>query len=173
LVDSPFWQATESMLVDLSTPGAHVLREVARKITPAAAGTVQIGAWHGDWHPSNMAVVGGRLLVWDWERFALGVPVGCDALHFEMQQAIYVAKATPREAVTDLVVRAPRLLSPLGVASADATLVTAAYLLHLGARYLRDDQARFGPVEEWLLPTVVELAGSLAPAQSTPSRGPA
>ena len=43
------------------------------------------GAWHGDWTPWNMASTAGGLLVWDWERFATGVPVGFDALHYWLQ----------------------------------------------------------------------------------------
>ena len=54
------------------------------------AGTeLRIGAWHGDWTPWNTAVARGRrVLVWDWERFATGVPVGFDALHYDLQPRV-------------------------------------------------------------------------------------
>jgi hypothetical protein len=171
LVDSPFWRSTTSVLADLPTPAADALRASVAQIASVAVSTVRLGAWHGDWHSGNMAVVGRRLLVWDWERFAVGVPVGCDALHFELMLSITVSKSGPEKAVRDLILDAPRLLTPLGVALADVPLITAAYLLHLGSRYLRDDQARFGPVEEWLLPALADLSGSLAPARPSPSRG--
>src|SRR5579859_5920386 len=35
------------------------------------------GSWHGDWSPWNMASTTSGL-VWDWERFASGVPRGFD-----------------------------------------------------------------------------------------------
>jgi hypothetical protein len=43
---------------------------------------VPIGAWHGDWTSWNMGRRGRRVLVWDWEQFAQGVPVGLDHLHY-------------------------------------------------------------------------------------------
>ena len=49
---------------------------------------LRYGAWHGDWAPWNMANLADALLVWDWERFATGVPVGFDAVHHELQRRI-------------------------------------------------------------------------------------
>src|ERR1700729_789812 len=44
-----------------------------------------LGSWHGDWTPWNMASTRGGLLVWDWERFTEGAPLGFDALHYQLQ----------------------------------------------------------------------------------------
>ena len=44
--------------------------------------SLDFGAWHGDLTPWNLAAYGNRVLVWDWERFADGVPLGFDALHY-------------------------------------------------------------------------------------------
>ena len=35
-----------------------------------------------------MANLADALLVWDWERFATGVPLGFDAVHHELQKRI-------------------------------------------------------------------------------------
>jgi hypothetical protein len=43
---------------------------------------LRLGAWHGDWTPWNMGWSRGRLLLWDFERFELGAPIGLDACHF-------------------------------------------------------------------------------------------
>ena len=77
-----------------------------------------LGAWHGDWTPWNMACTSGGLLLWDWERFAGGVPVGFDALHYQLQSDVVTARADPALAAAGLVERAPDLLAPLEVGAA-------------------------------------------------------
>jgi hypothetical protein len=49
--------------------------------------TVDVGAWHGDWTPWNMARVRSQVMLWDWERFETGVPVGLDVWHHRVQTA--------------------------------------------------------------------------------------
>ena len=70
------------LLDRLGIASAHVL--------DGSAGDVGLtfGAWHGDWAPWKMRPLAGRLLVWDWERFTIGGPLGYDALHFDLQQRI-------------------------------------------------------------------------------------
>lgn len=46
------------------------------------------GCWHGDLTRWNLAAGPDEVLVWDWERFATGVPVGFDALHFFVQDEV-------------------------------------------------------------------------------------
>ena len=48
---------------------------------------LRTGRWHGDWVPWNVALAGGRLVVWDWENSATGAPVGADAIHWHLQVA--------------------------------------------------------------------------------------
>lgn len=43
---------------------------------------LDFSAWHGDWSPWNMAWRHRRVLLWDWERFETGVPVGMDRVHY-------------------------------------------------------------------------------------------
>ena len=114
------------------------------------------GSWHGDWRRTNMAVGASGCSVWDWERFATGVPVGYDALHlFLMSRSSSVHDLTSLPA--DLFDNAERLLRPFGVSGrAESELTAAGYLLELAGRYLDDNQsrtgARLGSVGDWLLP---------------------
>ncbi len=117
-----------------------------------------LGAWHGDWTPWNMASTSDGLLLWDWERFAGGVPVGFDALHYQLQSDVVTARADPAPAAAGLVERAPDLLAPLGVGPPAARLTALLYLAELSARYLVDRQAeagaRLGAPGRWLIPAL-------------------
>lgn len=135
----------------------------------AAAGTVlPFGSWHGDWTPWNMAVRAGRALVWDWERFAAGVPVGFDAVHYALQEALWPKDAEPLATTRRVLAGTPQLLAPFGLDPAAARLVGRLYLVELATRYLRDGQAaagaRLGQLERWLLPALVEDDGGAAAA---------
>jgi hypothetical protein len=125
----------------------------------AAAGPeLSFGAWHGDWTGWNMASTADGLLVWDWERFDLGVPVGFDFLHYRLQSDVVRTRRPPPEAAADCVRNAPSWLAPLGVATAEAHLVAILYLAELSVRYLADRQAeagaRLGQPGTWLIPAI-------------------
>jgi hypothetical protein len=49
---------------------------------------LEFGDWHGDWVPWNLARHGRRLLAWDWENSAPGVPIGFDLAHQAFQTAL-------------------------------------------------------------------------------------
>lgn len=85
---------------------------------------VTVGSWHGDWTPWNMCPVRRRLHVWDWERFATGVPVGMDAAHLAVNVATRSLGTTH-----DVVARAL-------TGSTTDELVRATYLASVTARYL-------------------------------------
>lgn len=123
------------------------------------------GFWHGDWTPWNMAYVKGDLYVWDWERFSAPAPVGFDALHYALQEALVIRRHPPQAAVRLLIVRSPALLAAYDVNADTVCTVTAAYLCELAVRYLKDAQAeagaRLGRVEEWLIPELETLVGTL------------
>jgi hypothetical protein len=117
--------------------------------------TVPFGAWHGDWSAWNMSEHGGRLSVWDWERFEWPVPHGFDELHLRFQSAV---RASPQAARS----HAYRLVTLRGdgqPATTEEQAAASLYLLDLASRYLHDRQAEagnsLGRVEEWL--TVVPL----------------
>jgi len=132
----------------------------------AAAGPeLSFGAWHGDWTGWNMASTAGGLLVWDWERFALGVPAGFDPLHYQLQTDVVRRRRPPAQAARGCVRDAAACLAPFGVPAGQARLVAVLYLAELSARYLADRQgeagARLGRPGTWLIPAIEEAMRTL------------
>ena len=83
----------------LATSAEPRLCEVLDRLEAEAGGVpLQLGRWHGDWAPWNMARPAGRVQVWDWERSVTGVPVGLDVVHFQVQREMY-ARSSPEAAV--------------------------------------------------------------------------
>ncbi|MDQ6874032.1 MAG: hypothetical protein M3042_03075 [Actinomycetota bacterium] len=162
----PEWLRASGLLDRLAglpdSPGATAVRQAVDALVDRADETrLECGAWHGDWTPWNTAVAGSRLLVWDWERFAAPAPLGFDALHHALQQALVPQRRNPRLAVAELAAGASALLAPYDVGPTVAPLVTIGYLAELAVRYLRDGQeaagARLGRVGEWLVPELRRL----------------
>ncbi|GGO18230.1 hypothetical protein [Microbispora bryophytorum] len=118
--------------------------------------TGETAAWHGDFTPWNVAAgVDGRLLVWDWERFAVGVPPGFDALHHFFHRAL--RRMPPPVAARSCLAQAGGLLEPFGVDVAQARRTAAHYLVALAERHRRDGQEPLGPPAVWLNPLVDHL----------------
>ncbi|GIH71877.1 hypothetical protein [Sphaerimonospora thailandensis] len=114
-------------------------------------------AWHGDFTPWNVAAAAdGRLLVWNWERFATGVPYGFDALHYFFHRCL--RRMRPREAAAACLARSGRII---GTSTADARGVAAHYLITLADRHRRDGHEPLGPPSEWLNPVVDHLESLL------------
>ncbi|HET6213710.1 MAG TPA: hypothetical protein VFE14_12675 [Micromonosporaceae bacterium] len=166
LSTSPYWAELRNRLADISDHAeGSQLGAAARKLH-ARAGDVSLryGAWHGDWSPWNMAVLADELLVWDWERFTPGVPLGLDALHHDLQRRL---QRTPDAgaAVDETVRRAPILLAPFEVAPHAAEVTALLYLVDLAARYVADRQAeagaRLGVLGSWLLPVLIRRVEAL------------
>jgi hypothetical protein len=110
-------------------------------------------AWHGDLSPWNIAAGGdGRLLVWDWERFGTGVPLGFDALHHFFQSAL--RRMPPQLAARACLARAGRVLEPYAIAFGDARGTAAHYLVTLADRHDRDGHEPLGPPSAWLYPVI-------------------
>jgi hypothetical protein len=132
---------------------------------PAAGQELSFGAWHGDWTGWNMASTADGLLVWDWERFAAGVPVGFDPLHYRLQSDVVRRRRPPAEAAAACVRDAAACLAPFGVPAGEARLVAVLYLAELSARYLADRQAeagaRLGRPGTWLIPAIEEAMKAL------------
>ncbi|MEV7229352.1 MULTISPECIES: hypothetical protein [Polymorphospora] len=160
LATSPYWAEMRDRLTAVADrPEGAALAGAARSLAARAGDTdLRYGAWHGDWAPWNMASLGDRLLVWDWERFATGVPLGFDALHHDLQQRI-MASGDAAAAVEATVRQAPLLLRPFDTPPGTAELTALLYLIDLAARYLADRQAeagaRLGVLGTWLLPVLV------------------
>jgi hypothetical protein len=109
-----------------------------------------------------MAVTEPAILVWDWERFTTGVPVGFDAVHYELQVRLERGEDATA-AVHATLSRAGRLLAPFEVTAAHLTGLL--YLVDLASRYLADRQAeagaRLGVLGHWLLPVLIRRVEEL------------
>ncbi|MBO3750766.1 hypothetical protein J5X84_32215 [Streptosporangiaceae bacterium NEAU-GS5] len=110
-------------------------------------------AWHGDLSPWNVSPSpDGRLLVWDWERFGAGVPLGFDAMHHFFHRAL--RRMPPAVAARACLAQAGRLLEPYGVAFHQARGTAAHYLVTLADRHHRDGHEPLGPPAAWLYPVI-------------------
>jgi hypothetical protein len=118
------------------------------------------GAWHGDWAPWNMAKTARGLMVWDWERFSLGVPLGFDAFHHWLQTEVRGGRHAPRVVAAKCIESAPHLLASFGIPARQARLIASLYVSDLAIRYLFDRQALAGaPLGDpgaWLIPALEE-----------------
>jgi hypothetical protein len=128
---------------------------------------ISVGAWHGDWNDGNMAVRDDEVLLWDWERFADGVPVGFDALHFQFNQAMGVPSSSAAAAAASVRDRSAELLAPFGVPRATAPAVWTLYAAEIATRFLTDGldrtTSKLGRVSEWLEPALAaDIATRLA-----------
>jgi hypothetical protein len=148
--------------LDTADPGPERSALLQALDTLGATGLVAgltFGAWHGDWSPWNMASTSGGLLLWDWERFASGVPRGFDALHYWLQSEVGPQHRDPLAAATDCIEHAAGLLAPFGIGAAQARLTAALYLADVATRYLVDRQAQagapLGAPGTWLIPALV------------------
>ena len=99
LADSPFWSRICADLDALGPRGAPFLRVVRQLGERHGAAVLAFGSWHGDWTRTNVAPHGHSVLAWDWERFGTGVPVGFDALHYDLLSSVTVGRRSPDQVV--------------------------------------------------------------------------
>jgi hypothetical protein len=167
LATSPYWSELRERLDAVSDrPEGAALRTAARSLIERAGDIdLRYGAWHGDWAPWNMATLADTLLVWDWERFTTGVPLGFDAVHYELQRRIQ-STSDAGAAVEATLKLAPGLLRPFEVTGHAAGITALLYLVDLATRYLADRQAeagaRLGVLGTWLLPVLIRRVEALS-----------
>ena len=105
-----------------------------------------------------MAVRDDEVLLWDWERFADGVPVGFDALHFHFNRAMGAPNWSAAAATATVRDRSGELLAPFGVPAAAAPAVWTLYAAEIATRFLTDrldrTTSKLGRVSEWLEPAL-------------------
>lgn len=135
----------ESTLGHPDLAGAYVRRAdglplattaVERLLNDHGSQPLTIGSWHGDFVPWNMSTGKSTIAVWDWERFATGVPIGFDRLHFAMQVAAHRTGLTVAQAIAATRAALPSLLSTVEPAGRAATF--DAYLAEMLIRYEHD-----------------------------------
>lgn len=167
LATSPYWAELRDRLDAVADrPEGAALGTAARSLVERGGDVdLRYGAWHGDWSPWNMATLADTLLVWDWERFTTGVPLGFDAVHYDLQRRIQ-STSDAEAAVEATLAVAAALLRPFEVTGAAARLTALLYLVDLAARYLADRQAeagaRLGVLGTWLLPVLVRRVEGLS-----------
>lgn len=138
LPDLPWWRRQQTA-VRTRTRGGHRVRleacldGVAER---SGARSWSGGSWHGDWAPWNMAYAGGRVSLWDWERFETGVPLGLDGLHHAVSCAVAQRGFTVAAILEGLRRRRG--------AGDDAGLLALTYLLAVAVRYLSLSDAVLG-----------------------------
>lgn len=149
-VDLTIERITEPVVAGLIRRGADHVLESARQ--------VDLGAWHGDLTAWNLACAGDQVLVWDWERFSTGVPVGFDLLHHHFLPSLKGEPSARAGAGAALLDDSPGLLRGVVDDPEDARTVALLYLLEIGGRFAVDGQARTGTaggdVVEWLRPVI-------------------
>ncbi|HEV7657218.1 MAG TPA: hypothetical protein VGP36_21160 [Mycobacteriales bacterium] len=160
-VDGPYVRGLRKRVADLPPGEARDGLIAALDSLAGATTDLRIGSWHGDWTPWNTAVVADTVLAWDWERFGGGVPVGFDALHYDLQPRALAHVEQAGRAAADSVRRAPGLLAPVGVPAESAAVVAALYLVEILTRYVGDGQTRWG---SWRSMTEGVLAAARAAA---------
>lgn len=152
IATSPVLDLLESRVAALPDGGERELagRTLARLRHAVPEVEFPVGSWHGDWTPWNHAPAAtGGMLVWDWERFSAGVPVGYDALHYSGQVGAGV-HGGPAGALAVTRSELDALLEPFGVAAEARRSVFALYLLEILVRYTEDGQARMTIGRSWV-----------------------
>ncbi len=162
LQDSPWWQRLRATALPLDASGrlGPVLDAVERAW---GSRRLLLGAGHGDWTSWNSICHPDATLVWDWERFERGVPLGSDAGHWVLQEALRgnrlhgwrSAAAAGAGALTDML---PRLGAPADAARP----VMAAHLSALAVRYAAETGSSAGARLSVLLDEVLNAIEDLA-----------
>lgn len=165
LVDADWWRDIENGLAAAGGPEASRLTALGARIAAHCGGNaLELGAAHGDWAPWNMADVEGQVVVWDWERFRRGVPIGWDAVHYAAELHRH-SGARDGAGLTRMIPEVATITRDCGSVTNDPNLVFATYLLDLGWRYLRDGKTTGvqprGPISDWLLDPLTELVRAL------------
>jgi hypothetical protein len=114
---------------------------------------VRLTAWHGDFAPWNLGLRRGRLQLWDWERFATGVPAGLDRIHYVLHTSTRAAGFSAD--VIDAALASPHTHHPACPPPAQ-DLLAVLYLASIAARYLVGSQGAQGEVLRPTTETVLD-----------------
>ena len=155
LVESAYWRELLATVDRIDDPHQRSAYGEALERTAARHGLreLRLTAWHGDFAPWNLAWRGGRLQLWDWERFATGVPAGLDRIHYVLHTRTRTAGFSP--AVIDSALADEHTRHP-SCPSDDQELLSVLYLASLAARYLVGSQGTQGEVIRPATQTVLD-----------------
>ena len=155
LSGSSYWYALRERIAGVgeSSFGAALKRSVDELSPRAAELSLRFGPWHGDWAPWNMVVRADGVHVWDWEKFAVDVPVGFDAIHYFVQGTVVERGARPAEAFAAALAGGVAPLLPADTGR--PALLVWLYALHLATQYLEDREmdagnTRMSRLSDWL-----------------------
>lgn len=168
LRDAAWWTTLVDDLAGLEGAEATSLQDAAQDFSrEQGERPLMTGAAHGDWAPWNMATPAGRTVVWDWERFRLEVPVGWDAIHFEIERNRR-AGLGPMESISSVIPVVDQVVARNGAAPEDGRAILASYLIDLGVRQLRSRSEAAkdsrGALTTWLLPALNDVLDVSRPA---------
>lgn len=139
---TPMWGRMEADVAGLAD--AELRRELTlalgELLDQAGDRSLGVGAWHGDWTPWNMARRGGMVQLWDWERFAKGVPVGLDRFHYGVN-AVSRRHGANLASVRDGLARAGAT-DP--AARSEQSVLAGVYLAAVATRYVASSETEFG-----------------------------
>ena len=160
LTVSEYWRQTRKAVHAVNDTEARAqLSSVVDAVERRHGDTAfRFGCWHGDFTPWNLQWRGDGIVLWDWERFAAGVPLGFDALHYRL--ALDQLAVGDDAATAQLHRQAEAVLANVDVPSELAAATTTLYLLELCSRYLLAAQLDTGePLRRranWLLRFLVD-----------------
>ncbi len=133
LAESRWWQDAKARLAGADHPTLPASIAAIEKLH--GEDEIALGGGHGDWTPWNMGRRDGRLVVWDWERFTSGVPVGIDLVHFAYLVALRQWKRSPAEAQAHVLESVPAQLERLGRPGAQTRLLLQLHHLEMALRF--------------------------------------
>jgi Phosphotransferase enzyme family len=158
LAESSWFAAVVSEAAETSDSSARRFERLLERLADhSGEHPVRFGSWHGDWGPWNMAWAGERVRLWDWERFATGVPYGLDALHYAL------AGEPEKASLSGLRESAAKALAPFSVDRHDTDLLLTLYVAALTARFLPDSLTEHGAQLRPRLVALLDLLEHLPP----------
>jgi hypothetical protein len=162
LAESDFWVGTKARIartervLERPSPLAPAIDGLERRF---GGMPLSFGWWHGDLVPWNMGHLRDRLYVWDWERSGPLAPIGLDALHFEYQAALGIAKLSPLAAADHILERPESSLTALGLPESIRPLLLCLHLLEMSLRFEEGRAAGVEIVDLKYRPVLEKLLG--------------
>lgn len=150
----------KNILHHRSSPHAEYLLQLLDGLdVELAEDVVPFGSWHGDWAPWNMTSTETQVVAWDWEHFDTGVPIGLDAVHFDLAEQLFEGGTSVIDAYAGVLEGRRGDLTTYFTSDIGRPQLVTLYVLELVTRYLERGEDLVGGtslsrVGEWL-PEVV------------------